>query len=465
MGKENSNSSPPEQRQDSLRIASAQTPPQETATVVVPPPTKAVGGVAVEQPPQGIFWLIPLCAIVLALFHYFRQQAIFRKEYGELAARINGATAYASSTNERTASPGHTYALASRGPTHSLEAEFQSAETRWRHLSIAFPQLVSHTRNSKSLVLVSRPYTTVESVAEMQGVVGTLIRTHLGASRTVVVPAWIAALGEDFDALRHPQLAIANPTFYTFPFFLTWQRRHQWGVLPYATHARIGVVVRKDHPNIDGLRAIEKGYSENLALAKGQESPIWVSDPIHVRWLALLLSIANDDIRALHGNAGATVFDRWKSEPAILSVGAYLHKELLPLACAVLADSSVSADFATKVTPIEPSALEKSGIIGDVANNPWHQNSAVIVDLAIVPEIDPSSTLELLRLPHCVYVPIGIGFSILAWPLIDSDAKTRDWTRDLLRSAGEALVPAKSALSRIGIEIDERLWNSPSANR
>jgi hypothetical protein len=395
---------------------------------------------------------IPL--IALGGGWWLKQFLDFRDEFSKKNAEFIRYSGEVDSRMERMASPGHSYAMASRGPFHSLDAELQSAEARWTHLSAAFPSLLSRPKHAQPILLVSTPYTKVSCVAKMQGVVSTLIKTRLSNQHQIVEPSLISELGINFDALRHPELAIANPVFYTFPFLLTWQRRHQWGVLPYATHARLGIIVRNTHPKIIELKKYESDYDKMLLEANNEKSPYWVSDPHYLRWLPMLLDAA--DVKSDPSFKETTNLE----QPTVLSVGAYLHKELLPLACAVSMDPLVAASYTDKVRQIDQTLFDGLNLNANEAEITWNESSAIIVDLALLPS-SLSSELTLLRLPHCVYVPVGIGFSVFAWPILNSDIKAKEWTYNLLRTAGDTLLTEKKELSGIGIEMDERFWAHP----
>ncbi len=332
----------------------------------------------------------------------------------------------------------------------------------------AFPQLdVIEPSGDQKYNLVPALYTKIPAVHDTQRFIEGRIKDAF--KDQILIPEWVAHLKEDFDVLKFPELAIATPCFYTLPFFLTWQRRHLWGVLPYATHSRLGVLVRRDHPELDALRKIEGEYerSRERDMAYG----LWVQDPSLARWIPLLL------------NAATVKPDAAKQQhvPAVFAVGAYLHQELLPLACAVLGRTEIAALLADSVHRLEPSEV-RSMLPPEVSdtllvedqpqhkltvtatdkarkgNGAWAKESALIVDLALLNSPPAASNWTLLRLPHCVYVPIGIGYSVLAWPLLARTPEARKWTAQLLAYSAGMLLQSKPVLSEIGIEVDERLW-------
>lgn len=421
--------------------------------------------------------LLALTAIIAGAFVFYqRRLRRFEAQYAELERKIPN-TPVSDSGVVGTTSLGEVYALASRGPTYAFDAELKSAEMRWRHIIAAFPQLnafeeVSH----RKILLIPALYTKIPAVHAMQNFVAQRIKHAFGDQ---VVPVdWVSDLKEDFDALKYPQLAIANPSFYTLPFFLTWQRRHLWGVLPYAIHSRLGVILRRDHPKITLLEEFQREYEKRLS--RDSAYGLWVHDPSLAQWLTILLKAVgerpakldrtNPDFRAQH------------KSPMVFAVGAYLLQELLPLACAVLGSSETAAHLAAKAQRIEPSELpkivpvESLKILVDSSytnlipisaadtntaaqDNPaWPQTSAIIVDLALCQEPDRQSNLILLRLPHCVYVPIGIGYSVLTWPLLGRTPHARKAAAELLVYSAQFLIDAQKDLSRIGIELDRRLW-------
>jgi hypothetical protein len=347
--------------------------------------------------------------------------------------------------------------LASRGPSVARDAEFESADARWRHLSLAFPHLNTspYALNQRDLIIVSRKYTELDEVSHMQDFVCSRFKGTFDEQRRVTQPDWITALGEDFDALRHPELAIANPAIYTFPFFLTWQRRHLWGVLPYATHSRLGVLVRDDHPNLTALQELEASYAQTLEGAVRSGILIWSNDPRYADWLTWLLRATEDPA---DGFTPLRLYEQelpidWSlhQKPTVFSVGAYLHKEILPLTCAVMADPHTGTAYASFAQELEVGQLDALMAQGEMS---WPDASAIIVDLAVAPDGAPERGWTLLRLPHCVYLPIGIGFSVATVPLL----RDKGFRNRLLADAGDLLRPAAADLSRLGIDLDPRLW-------
>jgi hypothetical protein len=399
-------------------------------------------------------WAIVITTVAFALVFYYIRFKNFAKQYAILASRMDG---HFGNRGEAALSPGHTYTVASRGPSHARDAEMQSAEARWRHLSMAFPQL-DDRGDKRPLILVSRPYTKVKEVNEMQEWLGARISGRAGGrGRPVLRPAWIQQLGEDFDALRHPQLAIANPAIYTFPFFLTWQRRHQWGVLPYAVHNRLGVICHPDHPQKQILIQIQKDYADDLERAKDERTAFWVNDPKHARWLPLLVEAAGLAPILIDRSVGALPLTQQHNSGTLFSAGAYLHKEILPLICSILPNQRTGAAYAEFAQELEVS--EVAGLLPNKVDD-FQRTSALIADLAVIPTKLEKAGWLVLRLPHCVYVPIGIGYSVAAVPLLLEDAV---WRNDLLRDVGEVLTPASVQLSEIGIELDKRLWTADRA--
>jgi hypothetical protein len=391
-------------------------------------------------------WLLIVVCFIVAIVIYRKNFKAFKQNYAELSERLDG---HIESRADGSSSPGHAYALASRGPTHARDAEIESATARWRHLSLAFPNLGDHLSNNRPLILVKRPYTNLDHVEDMQQMVCARVKSHAAKThRSVVAPTFIGELGEDFDALRHPQLAIANPAIYTFPFFLTWQRRHQWGVLPYGVHNRLGVICTTKHPALAELQAIERQYRVALTRMKSSQGAFWVNDPSHAIWVPLLLQNVERHQRDLP----ALMKDFPKAR--VFSVGAYLHKELLPLACAVLPDSDAGARYTEYAKEIEVSDLDDQLKDGPDA---WPAGSAIIADLAVIPDDLEQKGWQVLRLAHCVYVPIGIGYSVAAIPLLRQDVR---WRNDMLRDAGSVLLESSLALAKMGIELDERLWEA-----
>ena len=402
--------------------------------------------------------LIGLAAIIFLLLylHYHKK---FKKQFTELSRRIESHEGKIGEISEFAVSPGQSYALASRGPTSSRDAEYDSASARWQHLSLAFPHLNSGPLFSprRDLILVSREYTPVEEVKHMQDMLRTRVRSTFeeeNSEHRIVEPDWINTLGENFDALRHPQLAIASPAIYTFPFYLTWQRRHLWGVLPYARHSKLGVIVRDKHPMLDPLQKLESEYriAHNSSTNSGQL--LWSNDPRFADWLRLLVEAT---LQSKESGVGTVAVDSddWSihESPTVFSVGAYLHKEILPLTCATIPNPHIGANYANHAREID--VLQFKKYFERISLPSWHDASAIIVDLALTPRDAISNGWKIFSLPHCVYVPIGIGYSVATIPFL----RNSSWRNDLLRDAGEMLRPASSELAKIGIDLDRRLWN------
>ena len=374
----------------------------------------------------------------------------FASQYAEFARKLNALEA----PERGVPSPGVSFALASRGPIHSLEAEIASARARWSHMSMAFPSMGKPGSGKEDVFLISVQYTPLQSVRDMQQVIGTLLRGRFH-SAIADDPRWIEVLGNNFDALRHPQLAIANAAFYTFPFFLTWQRRHQWGVLPYGTHDRLGVIVSKNHRNLKDLQRIEEEYIASRLASKASRIAHWNIDARHSLWLDMLLEAAEVPVPWPTLPSKPDIVANHKSA-TLFTVGAYLYKELLPLSCIARGARHCATSLAQKAIELDPGDL--SGMQGTSPSG-WHANSAVIVDLAVC-STAPTG-FKLFRLPHNVYIPVGIGYSVQAVPLL-LNTVTTVWVNDLVRDAGQTLLREKDDLLQLGIDIDDRFWKKSS---
>lgn len=185
-----------------------------------------------------------------------------------------------------------------------------------------------------------------------------------------------------------------------------------------------------------------------MSKMKASQGAFWVNDPSHAAWVPLLLrGVERDDQRlppVMSSSRNARVF----------SVGAYLHKELLPLACAVLPDVSAGTRYAEYAREIEVTEL---GVQLESGPDAWPDGSAIIVDLAVLPDDLEQKGWIVLRLAHCVYVPIGIGYSVAAIPLLRND---NGWRNSMLQQVGATLQDSEQDLARIGIELDKRLWEA-----
>src|ERR1700681_750539 len=396
------------------------------------------------------FALILLAVIALAINGWSYVRFLTRSQ------RIDSELQHREVATTRSESSESAIIFASQGPVNSVAAEIQSARVRWKRAMQVFPQLALTMRGGSEeagITVATTKYTEIPRVAEAQKLIASLVASNFD---NAITPTWIER-DDDFDAIRHPQLAIATPTLYTFPFFLTWQRRHQWGVLPYATHTRLGVAISVNHPRITEIKKLKDDFDKGRDAQRlaGSAYWYWMLDPRHARWIELLFDAARKGGAVADiSNPLATAYAA--HTPSVFSVGAYLQKEILPLACATLGDTKSAQYIASSVRQVDVTELP------EVVSSPCMQNpaSALIFDLAYHAEVTGKG-LEVLALPHCVYVPVGIGFSIPALPLLDWDNETREWRSELLRAAGTTLIKAKDELSEIGIELDERLWKSP----
>jgi hypothetical protein len=109
--------------------------------------------------------------------------------------------------------------------------------------------------------------------------------------------------------------------------------------------------------------------------------------------------------------------------------------------------------YAQYARELEVTDLTAGGLLSDISK--WQKNSAVIADLAVLPANLEQQGWAVFRLPHCVYVPIGVGYSVAAVPIFLQD---RTWTDDLLEEVGEFLTPATDDLAQLGIELEKRFW-------
>jgi hypothetical protein len=432
-----------------------------------------------DQPHAAALWFIVFCLIV-GLFAYWRQTKKFKKEFAELKSKLPR-------TPEKSfaeASAGQAFALASRGPSYAFDAELRSAEARWRQVIAAFPQLDKRDLPSEEkIVLVTANYSSEPAVHAMQRFVEQRVEDMF--DKNVVKPEWVVE-EKDFDVPKFPKLAIANPCFYSLPFFLTWQRRHLWGVLPYGTHSRLGVLVSKAHPERAALKELQAAYDAQVL--RDREFGLWVTNPSFLKWLdRLLLKISDENNTEkpikLDRGPSAESFRTQHKTPTVFTVGGYLHQELVPLACAARGNSTISTAYVRTAQLVEPSELwdllpesaqrlrpgaerEKLPAADAVSPTPsapkdiWPTESAVIVDLALInqPENPDDSEWELFRLPHGAYVPIGIGYSVLTWPLLVRSPEARKATAHLLAYSAGMLLRHEEKLSKIGIELDPRLW-------
>lgn len=364
---------------------------------------------------------------------------------------------------------GEAAVLASRSPLHAARAEGRSAAARWSHVGDVFPRIVLDASNNSQLLLVRVEYTDVDAVKSMQAVLGSEIERRIDNIHPI---EWASDKRVKFDAFGHPEISICAPTIYTFPFFLTWQRRHQWGVIPYATHNQVGVIIHREHPQCKSLTERSEKYAQHQTRG-GRRSMSWMATDVRADWLVeLMRGVGTKPSRRLpppkNGDSPAAVhqstaplfgvsFAAVHQSATLFAVDAYLYKDLVPLAFATLGLPDVAARFPLYAEELNLSEIKE--FVVDSDENEWPRASAVIVDRAMVKPEDLPEQFTLLTLPHGVYVPVGIGYSVLAYPMLYPKGQY-DLARELARIAGSVLVPAKDELARLGIDLNERLWEA-----
>ena len=306
-----------------------------------------------------------------------------------------------------------------RAPSDSekyLPLELLSATGRWDEMQRAFRYPPAH---APKYIIARCVYTPIAAVEALQE------RLVDCAKRTFGEPEDFDT-GQHFDAVRRPEIAICNETLYTFPFFLSWQRRHTWGVIPYGSHQAVGLLIHQDHKAYRELKLFDK--TDNWAAPDPTVGDPWITTLLHHIGIA---------------------------DGRLYSVAGYLHQELIPLAILRTGSDKTQSLFLKYGKPVQPSDLGSGGVFPRLLEEKRSRKDAMIVDLAEVhamPQQLQTQGYRVLTLKHDLYVPVGIGFSLLMAPQLLKDNR---WSalaaiaRDVLSSP---VLPDQ--FHRAGIELD-----------
>ena len=224
--------------------------------------------------------------------------------------------------------------------------------------------------------------------------------------------------GGYFDVVRRPGIATYNEVVYLFPFFMTPQRRTTWGVLPYARHTQLGLLLHKTHLH-------RKRLMDDIA-RQGDE-------PESLEWLANLLA----KVEELDGK--------------IFAVDGYLHDELLPLMVLKLGDDPSGERFYRVGQVVEPREKERMGIFDSQAKR---QKNVRVIDLADRRDYEPylKKGFQILEVRHTLDIPVGIGYSLLMLPMLIEGGLWKEMLGVVRKHLGRPEIVQK--LSDVGIEVD-----------
>lgn len=213
-----------------------------------------------------------------------------------------------------------------------------------------------------------------------------------------------------------PSLLAKKRILYLYPFFRSFARRPFWGVIPYARHERIGLLVHKD---LTG----ESGYHFD-----GRRDNAWLGDIIDVL------------CRSRGGNLGFAE--------------GYFEEEISE-AIWCNSQTAYEYDFELRRRAISPidleRAIESSNL--EVFLSGDHLNVKLLVfDLwhkaRIEKCVSGSNSWCVEEFIHDVDVPVGVGFTLSFLPRL----LARDYWKQISDEALEKVDPIWPALQRCGIE-------------
>lgn len=247
-----------------------------------------------------------------------------------------------------------------------------------------------------------------------------------------------------FDAIQRPDFAYVNRAFYFFPFFLTPVRLNAWGVIPYASHKALGLIFNKEkYKNLETALALYVFNKEKKEQSSGKN-----------HWLLLLIS----EVEKLKGK--------------VYTVSGYMFSEIIPLIInqfGSMMDQEKYREVAKEV-PLNAMSVKQYKERNKSKNENmaieymvWNKvkkskKNVAIVDLAsagnfrAIWQQEKREDYVLMSLRHFLDIPVGIGFSLLAFN--DIKKKTTLW-KSLQNLVLDQLDPCRSELAEIGIVLNE----------
>jgi predicted acylesterase/phospholipase RssA len=318
--------------------------------------------------------------------------------------------------------------------THSETAkELQYAAVQTDRLDYCAPSPPRDGTNTR-FTLVKLPYTGIHEVEALQGSLPELCTKHFGTSFKVEEYTPDTS-NERFDAIQRPELAISNEVIYAFPFLLSAMRRAIWGVIPYAWHRAIGLVLSKKFP--EAAVFVERSDTNSTPFASKQDS--W--------WMPHLFWRLDEQDGRLYAPRG------------------YLADELLPLMVRMNATDDLQRRFLKHRVAIEgvrqrATAVSEWHIAPDINERILNGNSALLFDLADLDTVAAKfgEEVHVLRFGHRMQIPAGIGYSLPFTKLMaqrNEDLLPR-W-RILAEEARKRLEPKRDELARAGFQLFQRI--------
>lgn len=235
------------------------------------------------------------------------------------------------------------------------------------------------------------------------------------------------------NLLRWPR-AQASKVLCLFPFFLTPRRRFLWGVIPYGQLTHIGLMTSSQHP----LRPQD-------------------NDEVDFHWLA-------EAIEAINGF----------SEPRFFIEPGYVSEEIIVEAALMIQKANTRVSLAKSFRDLQPGFWEKNNSASEVEAllRDVGPSAMVAFDLSLKENIDTClravgkrEQYRLLRFRNDISVPVGVGFSLTALPLLlrTSEVYTDKTLYENLQIQAINFLEDRtlcSELRKIGIEISVKEVNN-----
>jgi hypothetical protein len=342
--------------------------------------------------------------------------------------------------------------------------------------------------NSPYPYSVKTKYSDIKSIDTLQEEIVKTIREELNFTEIKDYPE---SKKHYFDAVQRSEFAYTNKAFYAFPFFLTPIRLSTWGVIPYAKHRALGLMYNS---NISDYKDL---YNNKLAPhihdKEGVSNNIY-DKKLYGHWIIDLF----EQVAKCNNNA------------KVCTVSGYMFNEIIPLMINRSGDTRYQLkvpdlsniihlnedsirEYRSKslknklneMNNIVNSIEEKSNVLeakieqlktkidelGEYANYNeeavvekmiWDEvktnaNNIAIIDLASATSIyniarkdkQAAYTPEIVALNHYLEIPVGIGFSLLAF----EEIKEKQTLWDTLREVALKTLDV-GEMNNIGIQLD-----------
>ena len=236
--------------------------------------------------------------------------------------------------------------------------------------------------------------------------------------------------GEDryFDVAARPELAL-RPRIFSFAFYLTRERRHHYGVLPYGWHRRFGLVIHE--ALLDEIaRTLEVEVSELKESVKNDANYV-------VTFLNELLTKIDQA-----SNTGKESF--------IYSVDGFIHDEVAADLIYGRALVNLRPVFTKRCRKFIPEEAQQIG--KEIATRLGSATHSVVLLDNIYSQVALPNGFRLLEISHGLKIPVGIGYTLTALPKLMSEG----WIGNLYGSLDVFFRQHDSELSAITAEFDSQ---------